>query len=195
MITSIQYYYVHSLERFNTFHRVFYDMLQYVFQCSVNCLRTFSGMFVDIPQNVYRHSSECLRTFPKCLRIFPGMFGDILQNVWGMFGNIPRIVWGHSPECLATFHGMFGDITQNVWQRSPKYNIPPIPRVSPIPFSVPVFLVLYLAMILKHAIKLYNYNSIELWNFNWFCKHTEKIRSSQDFILINSCKIGLCEYY
>ena len=28
---------------------------------------------------------------------------------------------------------------------------------------------------------------LEFWNFNWLCKHIEKIRSSQDFILTNSC--------
>ena len=30
-------------------------------------------------------------------------------------------------------------------------------------------------------VKLYNYNSIRWWNFNWLGKHIEKIRSSQDF--------------
>ena len=35
--------------------------------------------------------------------------------------------------------------------------------------------------------KLYNYNSMELWNFNWSRKQMAKIRSSQDFTLINSC--------
>ena len=33
----------------------------------------------------------------------------------------------------------------------------------------------------------YKYNSIELWNFKWLYKIIEKIRSSQDFILTNSC--------
>ena len=50
---------------------------------------------------------------------------------------------------------MFGDIPRRVWENSPKYNIPPppppppprpIPRVPGIPFSVPVFLVLYIAI-------------------------------------------------
>ena len=40
---------------------------------------------------------------------------------------------------------MFGNIPRNVWGHSPEYNIPPIPRVSRIPFPVPVFLVLYIA--------------------------------------------------
>ena len=41
---------------------------------------------------------------------------------------------------------MFGDIPRNVWRHSPEYNIPPIPRVPRIPFPVPVFLVLYIAL-------------------------------------------------
>ena len=55
------------------------------------------------------------------LASFPGMFGDIPRNVWGhslecltrfpgIFGDIPRNVWRHSPECLASFPGMFGEI-------------------------------------------------------------------------------------
>ena len=62
----------------------------------------------------------------------------------GIFYDIPRNVWRHSPECLATFPGMFGDIPQNVWQHSLEYNIAPIPRVPRIPFLVPVFPVLYI---------------------------------------------------
>ena len=77
-------------------------------------------MFGDIPRNVWRHSPECLRTF------------------LGMFEGIPRNVWW-------TFPGIFGDVAQNVWQHFPEYNFPPIPRVPRIPFSVSVFLVLYIA--------------------------------------------------
>ena len=29
---------------------------------------------------------------------------------------------------------MFGDIPRNIWRQSPEYNIPPITRVSRIPF-------------------------------------------------------------
>ena len=39
----------------------------------------------------------------------------------------------------------FEGIPRNVWQHYPEYNIPPIPRVPRIPFTVPVFLVLYIA--------------------------------------------------
>ena len=35
---------------------------------------------------------------------FPGMFRDIHRNVWP-----------HSPECLATFTGMFGNIPRSIW--------------------------------------------------------------------------------
>ena len=44
------------------------------------------------------------------------------------------------------FPGMFADIPRNIWRHSPEYNIPPIPRVPRIPFPVPVFLVLYIAL-------------------------------------------------
>ena len=61
---------------------------------------------------------------PECSATFLGMFGDIPRNVWGhspeclatfprMFGNIPRNVWQYSPECLTTFH-------RNVWGHSPE---------------------------------------------------------------------------
>ena len=58
-----------------------------------------------------------------------------------MFGNIPQNVSGHSPEYLATFPGMFEDIL------SPEYNMPLIPPVFRIPFPVPVFLILYIAIL------------------------------------------------
>ena len=99
---------------------------------SPECLATFPRIFGNIPRNVWQHSPEYLRTFP-------GTFGYIP----GMFGNIPRNVWQHSPECLRTFSGMFGYIPRNFWRYSSEYNIPPISRV---PFPVPVFLVLCIAL-------------------------------------------------
>ena len=73
-----------------------------------------------------------------------------------IFEDIPRNVWRHSPECLRTFHGMFEDIPQNVWRHSPEYNIPPIPRAPRIPFPVPVFLFLYIAIRKNLYNPLYN---------------------------------------
>ena len=120
-------------------------------QHSPECLRIFPEMFDNIPWNVWRHSPECLITFP-------GIFGDIPRNFWqhfseclatffGMFGDIPQNVWQHSPGCLAIFPGMFEDILRNVWWHSPQClatfsgmfgDSPPIPRVSRIPFPVPI---------------------------------------------------------
>ena len=45
---------------------------------------------------------------------------------------------------------MLEKIPRNIWQHFPEYNIPLIPRVPRILFPVPVFLVLYIAL-LKHA--------------------------------------------
>ena len=98
-------------------------------------------MFGDIPQNVLRHSPECLATLP------------------GMFGNVPRNVWRHSLERLRTFPGMLGAIPRNVWRHSPEYNIPPIPRV---PFPVPVFLFLYIALFEQHMNALSNFDLVHL---------------------------------
>ena len=52
MITSIEYYYVHSSESFHTFHRMFYNMPQIIFDYSLDCLKTFPGMFGGITRNV-----------------------------------------------------------------------------------------------------------------------------------------------
>ena len=104
---------------------MFYNMPQIIFEY----FQIFPGIFYDIPRNIWRHSPEYLATFP------------------GIFGDIHRYVWRHSPECLATFPGMFEDIPRNVWQHSPEYNTPPIPRVPCIPLPVPVFLVLYIAVV------------------------------------------------
>ena len=133
---------------------------QNVLQHATYYFRIFSGFYRG-------YSPECLATFPGIFGDIPGIFGDIPQNIWGhspeclrtfpgMFGDIPRNVWGHSPECLATFPGMFEDIPRNVWRHSPEYNIPPIPRVPRIPFPVPVFLVLYIALTtdILHGLKL-----------------------------------------
>ena len=125
---------------FKTCPRLFSNIHWIVWEHSPKSSTIFPGMFGDIPRNVWRHSAECLATFP-------GMFGDIPRDVWGHSleclvrfpGNFLGKVWRHSPECLGTFPGMFG--------HSPEYNIPPIPRVSCIPFSVPVLLVLYIAEI------------------------------------------------
>ena len=44
---------------------------------------------------------------------------------------------------------MFEYIPPNVWRHSPEYNVPPIPRVPRIPFLAPLFLVLYIALLLQ----------------------------------------------
>ena len=64
-------------------------------------------------------------------------FDSVICNKQWMFDD--------TPECLATFLEMFNDIPQNVWRDSPKYNISLIPHVPRISFTVPVFLVLYIA--------------------------------------------------
>ena len=63
-----------------------------------------------------------------------------------MFDDISRNIWRYSPECLRTFPGMFSTIPRNVWRHSVEYKIPSIPYVLRIPFPVPVFLVLYIAI-------------------------------------------------
>ena len=74
----------------------------------------------------WQHSLKCLVEFPGMFEdMFPRMFGDIPRNVWGysleclatfpgMFSNIPRT-------------GMFSNIHRKVWRHSPEYNIPPFP--------------------------------------------------------------------
>ena len=109
----------------------FIRMLSYfpqdVLQHAPVYFRIFSGLFENNPRNVQRHSPECLATFTR------------------MFEDIPQNVWRHFPECLGSFPGMFEDIPWNVWRHSPEYNIPPIPHVPRTPFTIPVFLVLYIA--------------------------------------------------
>ena len=46
--------------------------------------------------------------------------------------------------------------------------------------------------ILNWIMKLYHYNSIELWDFNWLSKHIEKIIPNHVFILTNFCNVILC---
>ena len=60
----------------------------------------------------------------------------------GMFEDIPRNVWRYSPECFTTFPGMFDDIHRNI-------TFPPLPAFPELrsPFPVPVFLVLYIALL------------------------------------------------
>ena len=117
---------------------------------SPECLRRFSIIFGSILQNIWQYS-------PKYLRTFPEIFGSIHQRVWlhfseysttfsRMFGDIPWNVQQNS-ECLAIFPRMFEDIPQNFWRHSPEYNIPATPHVSHIPFHIPGFLVLYIALL------------------------------------------------
>ena len=91
-------------------------------------------------------SIEC---FTTCHRLFSNIFEyspEFFTTFARIFGDIPRNIWRHSPECLVTFPQMFEDIPRNVWQHSLEYNISPIPHVPRIPFPVPVFLVLYIAL-------------------------------------------------
>ena len=92
---------------------------------STRYFTTCPRLFSNILWILWEHSPECLAIFPVML--FPAMFEDIPWNV------------------LRTFPGMFEDIPRNIWGHSPEYNFQPIPRVSHIPFPVPVFLVLYIA--------------------------------------------------
>ena len=135
---------------------------------SLECLATFPGMFDDIPLNVWRHSPEYLATFS-------GMFSNIPRNVWGnspeclatfrgMFEEISPSVWRHSPECLRTFPEMFSNIPRNVWRHSSEYNIPPIPRVPRIPFPVPVFLVLVIALKSSSFYNISNFHYGFVWD-------------------------------
>ena len=82
---------------------------------------TFHRTFYNMLQIIFEYSLDFSKTFPEQSRTFTGMFGDI-----------PMIV---------------SDIPQNFWRHSQEYNILPIPRVPCILFPVPVFLVLYIAVI------------------------------------------------
>ena len=102
MITSIEYYYMHSSESFHTFHRTFYNIPQIICKYSLDFSRTFPGMFRSNPRNVWWH-------FPECLVTFPLMFNDIPWNVW----EHSQEFFTTFPECLATFPGIFENIPRN----------------------------------------------------------------------------------
>ena len=72
------------------------------------CQRTSSWMFNMILNATLPNNSLHLH---QTLAIFPGMFGDIPRNVWHHSPECLRTV----PECLTTFPKMFGDILRNVW--------------------------------------------------------------------------------
>ena len=58
----------------------------------------------------YVHSSETFHTFHRMFYNVPQIvreyYLDFSRTLPGMFGNIPRNVWWHSPEYLATFPGI-----------------------------------------------------------------------------------------
>ena len=132
MINSVQYYYVHSSECFNTFDMIFTTRLR---------------IFSNILWIVWGHSPECLATFPV---VFTVHSPECLSKFPGIFENIPRNVWRHFPECLATFPRMFGDVPRNIKSS-------PISCISRIP--VPVFLVFYIAQI-SHSWCLLKLNNL-----------------------------------
>ena len=66
-------------------------------------------------------------------RRFPSWMFDRILNATLPSNDLPL------HQKLATFPGMFGDIPSNI-------TISPVPRVPRIPFPVPVFLVLYIAL-------------------------------------------------
>ena len=112
--------------------------------------KLLQGMSPNIPENVVKYSGECPETFQEMSPNIPGNVlkhsGGCHQTFKGMSPNIQGNVLKHSGECSQTlFPGMFGDIPRNVWGHSSEYNISPISRVPRIPFTVPVFLVLYIA--------------------------------------------------
>ena len=96
---------VQSLEYFNTFHRMLYNMPQNISQFlwivwvhstkSLGTLNVYRHSW-----KVWRHSPEFLRKFPVCLPIFLGMFRKSPRNVQ------------HLPDYWTTFLRMFVDILQ-----------------------------------------------------------------------------------
>ena len=58
---------------------------------------------------------------------------------------------------------MFEDIPQRVWQYSPEFNVSRIPCVPRIPFSVLVFPVLYIALILLFNLKSLFFQNIVVY--------------------------------
>ena len=96
---------VQSLEYFNTFHRMVYNMPQNISQFLwivwVHSTKSLSGLNVYRHSwKVWRHSPEFLRKFQVCLPTFLGMFRKSPQNVQ------------HLPDYSTTFLRMFVDILQ-----------------------------------------------------------------------------------
>ena len=115
-----------------------------------NVGKLLQGMSPNIPEDVVKYSGECPETFQEMSPNIPGNVlkhsGGCHQTFRGMSSNMQENVAKHSGECPETFWGMFSNIIpRNVWRHSSEYNISPISRVPRIPFTVPVFLVLYIA--------------------------------------------------
>ena len=96
---------VQSLEYFNTFHRMVYNMPQNISQFLwvvwVHSTKSLSRLNVYRHSwKVWRHSPEFLRKFQVCLPTFLGMFRKSPQNVQ------------HLPDYSTTFLRMFVDILQ-----------------------------------------------------------------------------------
>ena len=96
---------VQSLEYFNTFHRMLYNMPQNISQFLwivwVHSTKSLSRLNVYRHSwKVWRHSPEFLRKFQVCLPTFLGMFRKSPQNVQ------------HLPDYSTTFLRMFVDILQ-----------------------------------------------------------------------------------
>ena len=96
---------VQSLEYFNTFHRMVYNMPQNISQflwiVLVHSTKSLSRLNVYRHSwKVWRHSPEFLRKFQACLPTFLGMFRKSPQNVQ------------HLPDYSTTFLRMFVDILQ-----------------------------------------------------------------------------------
>ena len=96
---------VQSLEYFNTFHRMVYNMPQNISQFLwivwVHSTKSLSRLNVYRHSwKVWRHSPEFLRKFQACLPTFLGMFRKSPQNVQ------------HLPGYSTTFLRMFVDILQ-----------------------------------------------------------------------------------
>ena len=96
---------VQSLEYFNTFHRMVYNMPQNISQFLwivwVHSTKSLSRLNVYRHSwKVWRHSPEFLRKFQVCLPTFLGMFRKSPQNVQ------------HLSDYSTTFLRMFVDILQ-----------------------------------------------------------------------------------
>ena len=96
---------VQSLEYFNTFHRMVYNMPQNISQFLwivwVHSTKSLSRLNVYRHSwKVWRHSPEFLRKLQACLPTFLGMFRKSPQNVQ------------HLPDYSTTFLRMFVDILQ-----------------------------------------------------------------------------------